>query len=225
MTVTEVAFMRAASSPAPETLKKCIIDCNEILQIWVQSHPEVELEGGWLFQQVQDPAILLMAAKWKDVQAHEKWAASGEVAQVMAQMMPLVARKEDGTPDIDMWHLDGDIFGSPLRAGENTSLLDSPVISFVHYVMPADQKLAFEAAKPSDLSIWLFNEEIARPYAIRDAWKVEGEESGTVEWAHIAGWDSVEHHKNMSEDASMFRLRELISLVARFEMHHYRRLL
>lgn len=138
-------------------------------------------------------------------------------------MMPLVARNEGGTPDIDMWHVHSDIFGSLLRAGETIALLDSPVISVIRHTMPADKKTAFEE-KSRDLGVWSFLEEVGRPYAIRGAWKVEGGEPGTAEWVVVAGCPNAEQYMRSVKDAFLNRLREMIALLVRFEVQHYRRL-
>lgn len=73
--------MHAISSPR-ETLKKLLVDCNEALHAWASTKPDLGLEGGWLFQQVEDSAILSMSANWKNRQAHEQCAARDEVAHI-----------------------------------------------------------------------------------------------------------------------------------------------
>lgn len=222
MAVTELAFVHTTSRCDPHPLKPILTESNEIVNAWASTKPDLDFEGGWQFQQIQDPSALLFTAKWNDTQAHWQWLAAEQTGPITSRILPFVAQDDDGKPNIEMWHVDADVFGSCSQNEGEIALLDSPVLSVNQHVVPAEKKAAFEK-RFNEIKGLFYIEEFARPYAVRGAWKIEDDESEDANWVVFAGWPSVERHMDFEKDETFVAYRDLMDFFVRFEVGYYRR--
>lgn len=223
MAITEVAILQASSSPLPDSLETIFTEDTKNINSWAASKPDLDFDGTWLFQQIEDPSVMMMTAKWKDKKSYGQWAVSEEHLRVLPTITPHLAM-EDGKPNGDMWFLEGDVFTSVSNKRSEdleVGLLSSPVISFTRHFVAPEGKEAFEN-KFKEVKVLL--EDFARPFAVRGAWKTDVEEgSRAVEWAVVVGWPHIERHIDFGEHESSAKYQDLLDFITGFEVRHYRR--
>lgn len=217
--VTELAIVHTTSTCVPHPLKQVLINSNNTFNNWAAAKSDLDFEGAWQFQQIEDPSVLLFTVNWKDTQAHWQWLATEECGQITSHILPFVGQPDDGKPRIELWHA---MFGPGLKEGEEVPLVDSPVISVVRHFVAPGEKAAFEKKFNQVKGLYCV-EQFAQPHSVRGAWKVEDEESETAEWVVIAGWPSVERHMEFAKHETFAIYRELMDLFVSFEVRHYRR--
>ncbi|ROW06141.1 hypothetical protein VMCG_04601 [Cytospora schulzeri] len=222
MAITEVAILQSSSSPLPASLKSIFTEDIKNINGWAASKPDLDFEGTWLFQQVEDPSVMMMTAKWKDKKAYEQWVVSEEHLRVLPTVIPHLAMK-DGKSNGDMWFLEGDMFTSVSNKAEGVEvgLLNSPVVSFNRYFVAAEGKDALERRFNQVKGLL---EDFAKPVSVRGAWRTDDEDGPRhAEWAVVVGWPSVEKHMDFAKQESFAKYRELLAFITGFEARHYRR--
>lgn len=220
MAITEIAIMQDASDTLTEELKTVLDEDRKVINAWTVAS-NLDFEGTWVFQQVENPAVLLMGAKWANVEAHRQYMASEEHGHAVAQVVPRLAFGEDGKPKGDMYYLDADIFASSGNPS-HTQLLESPVISVGRFSVAADQK---EAITGKFNEFKGFVEDFAKPFVVKGAWRTESEPGSDEDWVLFIGWSSAEQHRGFGKHKGFATYRGLMPFITRFQVQHYRRVL
>lgn len=170
-----------------------------------------------MFQQVEDPANILISARWDSVAAHWQWIQGDENQKIMGELGAYIA-----SDNVVLLHLDNpDIFSSPASQGR-TSLQDSPVISISRiYVDPQakDQFSArFEEAKRA-------LEDFVAPHIVRGGWREDKEDESKEEFVVFCGWESLEKHGEFKAHPTASKYRSILELATGTDMKHYKRFL
>lgn len=192
------------------------------------------ITGGraWLLQQIEDPASVLLAATWADVDQHSAWAATepdrDTLLPAIGQHLYQPKDASDPTKPVTLVHTEGDVFtGAPMETERGkTALLDSPVISVTRMFVTAGKRAAFEQAFYANK---IYIEEYTAPYTLRGAWRVDKEKDGDKvekeEFVLVVGWASREAHLAIAKTANAAKLAAFTSLLDGRESRHYRRIL
>ena len=229
MDITEIAIL-SFRSPAPfrdpsflETWKQCTDAHGEWHADAFPGLPSSQTErAGAIFEQVEDPAKLMITAKWASVEAHWQWIESEENKRAMGAMESYGVSKNP--TDIDLFHLDADIFDSaPVEAaGETIALLDSPIIAVDRLFLDPAKKDEFAnrlAAVDATLR------ENSRPFVVRGGWRVDVGPGGRQEYVLVSGWESVDKHLECNPLTQLPESGAFKPLVAEVNTKHYRRIL
>ncbi|KAI1126389.1 hypothetical protein F5Y10DRAFT_213014 [Nemania abortiva] len=177
-----------------------------------------EARGVALFQQVEDPRVVLETAHWSSSDEHMTWLASEEYK---ASSAPLGAHFDFG--QLEYFHLDTDALRPVDAAAGEESLLRSPVISVARVQVPADKKDEFAQAWANGKSIL---EDFVKPNVVRYGFRVQKSDPDTEEFIFFAGWPSIEKH---GEFAQSPRFSEhagpLFAIAKGLASKHYKRIL
>ncbi|KAK1673494.1 hypothetical protein BDP55DRAFT_556394 [Colletotrichum godetiae] len=122
MAVTELALLQF-KEPLTEEVKELMDYCQTVQDTWVLRQkpglPPTRIERGTaILQQVEDPAVILLAAQWDSPQAHGEWIASPENQNVMAKLMPHI--HIEGPRSVLFFHIDAPIFAKPTSSPSET---------------------------------------------------------------------------------------------------------
>ncbi|KAI1733648.1 hypothetical protein F4680DRAFT_394447 [Xylaria scruposa] len=142
--------------------------------------------GVALFQQVEDPRVVMETAHWSSSDEHNAWLASDEYKVSSA---PLGAHFDFSK--LEYFHLDTDALRPVDAAAGQESLLRSPVVSVGRVQVPADKKDEFAKAWDNGKKIL---EDFAKPRVVRSGFRVQKSDPDTDELVFFVGWPSVEKH-------------------------------
>ncbi|KAI1312735.1 hypothetical protein F5Y03DRAFT_381500 [Xylaria venustula] len=175
-----------------------------------------EARGVALFQQVEDPRVVLETAHWASSDEHGAWLATDEYKTSGA---PLGAHFDFSK--LEYFHLDAHVFG-PVADGEE-SLLRSPVISVGRVQIAADKKEEFSKAWDTARPIL---EDFAKPKVVRSGFRVQKADPDTEEFVFFVGWLSVEHHGRFGTSPRFSEYAiALRTLAKNLDVKHYKRVL
>lgn len=180
-----------------------------------------EARGVALFQQVEDPRVVMETAHWSSSDEHVTWLASEEYKTSSA---PLGAHFDFSK--LEYFHLDTDAF-RPVDAAaegeEQESLLRSPVVSVGRIQVPADRKDEFRQAWDSGRTIL---EDFAKPYAVRSGFRVQKSDPDTDELVFFVGWPSVEKHDEFGQSPGFAEYANPLRAIAKgLDVKHYKKIL
>ncbi|KAI2621555.1 hypothetical protein GGS21DRAFT_379721 [Xylaria nigripes] len=220
MPVTNLVWLTSASGSFTAENKAAMAAAFDAQANWVARNVpsasfDRELRGVALFQQIEDPRVVIETAHWSSSDEHNEWLASEEYK---ASSAPLGAHFDLGK--LEYFHLDTDAF----RPGTGTqSLLDSPVISVNRTRLPADKKNEI-------LKIWdsrkTVLEESVKPGTVRFGFRIQKSDQAAEEVIVFAGWASVEKHVEAERLPGLAGYRESVKAIATsFDVKHYRRVL
>ena len=179
-----------------------------------------EARGVALFQQVEDPRVVMETAHWSSSDEHNAWLASDEYKTSSA---PLGSHFDFGK--LEYFHLDAGVF-RPVdsAAGEaEEPLLRSPVISVGRVLVPADKKDDFSKAWDGGKTIL---ENFPKPRQVRSSFRVQKPNPETEEFVFFVGWPTVEKHGEFGQSPGFAEYATpLRSLAKGLDVKHYKRIL
>ncbi|KAK7755828.1 hypothetical protein SLS62_002113 [Diatrype stigma] len=242
MPVTELAFLTLTSTPrrqdgastttiTPE-FEAATAEALRVQDAWCAANLPGAAHGGGreargaaLFQQVEDPAVVLLTAHWASVAEHGVWIASEENQRVFGALGAHIDFDK-----VRFFHVAGvEAFSSSSSdtsgAATTTPVLQSPVVGIARCFVAGDKKAEFERVYGDLKGI---RDALARPHVHRGGWRIEKEEGreGVEEYVVIGGWDSVEAAEEFSKQEGSARYYEAItSVILGSESRHYKRVL
>ncbi|KAI0015337.1 hypothetical protein F4780DRAFT_89811 [Xylariomycetidae sp. FL0641] len=199
------------------------------------SSPRDDDRGVALYQQLENPRVLLETAHWASPAAHAAWLGSGAYGAGSAALAP---HFDFGA--LEYFYVEGALLAPPgaaeVRAGRRGSenderpvpLLDAPVLSVARVTVPAAEKQAFAAAmRDQDGRAGLAP--FAWPYHVRGAWRVRGgdaKEGDEEEFVMFGGWPSVERHMEFGQTEGFAKFAEpAMACASKRDLKHYKRVL
>lgn len=237
MTVTEFGVTKGAGETFTPELRSAIEAALASQTRWLGIDPAktganpITGDRVWLYQQIEDPASVLLAATWTNVEQHTEWATTDPDRDTLLPEIGknLYQPKGDDDPlkPVILVHTEGDVFtGTPVEEGKR-ALLDSPVISITRMFVTAGKRAEFEAAFNGAKG---YIEEYTAPNTLRGSWRVDKEKDAATgedkeEFVLVAGWESREAHYAIADTAAGPKLTAFTSLLDGRESKHYKRLL
>ncbi|KAI0514380.1 hypothetical protein F5B22DRAFT_238363 [Xylaria bambusicola] len=177
-----------------------------------------EARGVALFQQVEDPRVVMETAHWSSSDEHNAWLASDEYKESSA---PLGAHFDFGK--LEYFHLDSDVFRPVDAEQEQESLLRSPFISVGRVLIPADKREDFAKAWDGGKTIL---EDFVKPRVVRSSFRVQKQDPETDEFVFFVGWPAVEKHGEFGKSSRFAEYAApLQSLAKGLDVKHYKRIL
>jgi len=218
MAVTELAVLRCAAGSLTEGVRDMLKAAQSVQDTWCAQHfPTSQLgianRGTWVFQQIEDPSVVLLCAKWDSVPAHWEWIKSDENQGIMTGLAAHIV--PGGDSGADLLHLDADIFDA-------SDLLSCPVLSVGRISISAANKTAFEQKFNEVRGIL---EDFADPFPVRAGWRIDKEAENAEEFVLLCGWDSVGQHMDFSKTEQFAKYKEISAFINRANLKHYRRIL
>ena len=222
MTVTEIAILHSTSGGLGDELKKYLLAAQPIQDDWyAKTFPGSACgppaRGAAMYQQIEDPAKILLTARWESVPQHWQWIATDVNKEVLGDIGKHVSM--DGDDKIILFHLDADIFGAPAADGE-THLLDSPVLSVGRLFIDVDKKAAFQ--KEFDDVAHILKDFVA-PRMVRAGWRADKEAKDKEEFVMVVGWDSVDQHMSFASSPGFAKYAGIRQFVTGQDIKHYKR--
>ncbi|KAI1328832.1 hypothetical protein F5Y16DRAFT_144016 [Xylariaceae sp. FL0255] len=187
----------------------------------VPSAPKDRTERGVaLFQQIEDPRVVMETAHWTSGAEHGQWLASPEYA---ASSAPLVSHFDFSK--LEYFHLDVSVFGDE----EAQKILknsvpggSSAVIELARLVVASDKKAEFIAAWETGKSVM----EKHSGSAARGGFRVQKVDEETEEFVLFMGWPSVEKHVAFTKDPEYEKFVLPLGQVAKsVNIKHYEKIL
>ncbi|KAI1117171.1 hypothetical protein F5Y14DRAFT_373383 [Nemania sp. NC0429] len=222
MPVTNLVWLTSSSDTFTPENKAAMEGAFDAQADWVARNvpsapKDREARGVALFQQVEDPRVVMETAHWSSTDEHLTWLASEEYK---ASSAPLGAHFDFG--QLEYFHLDTDA----LRPGgeeEEESLLRSPVVSVGRIQVPADRKDEFAQAWDSGKTVL---EDFAKPRAVRSGFRVQKSDPDTDELVFFVGWPSVEKHGEFGRSPGFAEYAGPLQAIAKsLDVKHYKRIL
>lgn len=177
-----------------------------------------EARGVALFQQVEDPRVVMETAHWSSSDEHMTWLASEEYKTSSA---PLGAHFDFSK--LEYFHLDTDVFQPVNAAAGEASLLRRPVISIGRAQVPADKRDEFSRAWDNGKAIL---EDFAKPSVVRYGFRVQKSDPDTDEFVFFVGWPSVAKHGEFAQSASFAEYASPLQAIAKsLDAKHYKRII
>ncbi|KAI8630169.1 hypothetical protein F5Y19DRAFT_56527 [Xylariaceae sp. FL1651] len=177
-----------------------------------------EARGVALFQQIEDPRVVMETAHWSSSEEHNTWLASEEYKTSSA---PLGAHFDFSK--LEYFHLDVDAFRSVDTAAGEESLLQSPVISVGRVQVPTSKKDEFQQVWNNGKTIL---ENFAKPRIVRDGFRVQKADPDTEELVFFVGWPSVERHGEFAKSSGFAEYATPLQAIAKgLDVKHYKRIL
>lgn len=221
MAVTEIAILHSNANVITEDLRQRLQQAQSTQEAWHATHypnlPWSRTErGDVMFQQADDPAKILLAARWDSVPAHWEWIKGDENKKIMADLSRHIV-----TDKVVLFHLDAEIFSSPAPHGR-MPLADSPLISVAHFFVDPAEKASF-STKFNEVKGIL--EDFTKPNLVRGAWRVDKEDEAAEEFVVFCGWDSLEKHAEFIMDSEYPEYSKILEFATGTDMKHYKRFL
>jgi heme-degrading monooxygenase HmoA len=223
MPVTNLVWLTSSSDTFTAENKAAMEGAFDAQADWVARNvasapTDREARGVALFQQVEDPRVVMETAHWSSSDEHGAWLASDEYKMSSA---PLGAHFDFSK--LEYFHLDVDAFRPVDAAAGEESLLRSPVVSVGRAQVPTDKKQEL-------LQAWdgrkKFLEDFAKPGVVRTGFRIQKSDPDTDEFVAFVGWESVEKHgefgksPGLTEDAIAW-----LAITKGVEVKHYKRIL
>ncbi|KAI0169660.1 hypothetical protein GGR52DRAFT_476085 [Hypoxylon sp. FL1284] len=223
MAVTELAWLKSTSEGVTPESKVAMESALNVQDQWcVQNAPTLpkgrENRGVGLFQQIEDPSIVLLTAHWPSVEQHTAWIESPENKTVFHALASYYELEKTVVSHInDVW-----IF-KPADASGGVSLLESPVVSVARLPIAKENRKAFDQGWSEVKGIL---EDFVKPNVVNGGWRIEKDGRGTEEFVFGCGWPSVEKHREFRTTENFGNFTSVISPLAPTRgANHYRRVL
>lgn len=222
MAVTEIAILHFNTPTHREDIRQSLKRAQSVQEAWHAKHfphlPSSQVErGDAMFEQLEDPAHVLITARWDSVAAHWQWIGGDENKKIMAGLGDYI-----DSNNVVLFHLDdADIFSGPAPQGM-ILLTDSPVISVTRMVVGPEAKHLFSVKFEEVRGVL---EDFARPYLVRGGWRVDKEAETKEEFVLICGWESLERHFEFAKDPRFNEYKKIPELVTGTDIKHFKRFL
>lgn len=224
MAVTEIAVLHASAGRVSDELRQSLVEASKVQETWLAnnfpSSPSSDAERGVaMFEQVEDPAKLLITARWDSAAAHWQWINSEENKGVMDSIKNQIAM--DGENHTVLRHVEGELFAGPAPEGI-THMLDAPFVSVSRLYVPAENKPAADAIIKEVAGAL---REFAAPGDMRWDWAVDPKDENVPEFIIVAGWESDQAHLAFRRHPSYAKWQGFVDLTSSTETRHYKRFL
>jgi heme-degrading monooxygenase HmoA len=220
MAVTEIAILHAKAGEVDGSLRKKLQAAQSIQDTWHASNfpnsPSSAADrGAAMFQQVEDPANILITAQWDSVAAHWQWIRSDENKSTMEDLSDQIT--SEGMDGVVLIHLNAELFSQPAPA-RAVHLLDSPVISIGRLRVNDKEALAAKWCEVEGIL-----KDFLTPHLVRTGWREDKGANDKDEFVLVCGWESVAQHAEFRESPGWAKYSEITKLVAEADIRHYRR--
>ncbi|RWA13997.1 hypothetical protein EKO27_g1081 [Xylaria grammica] len=221
MPVTNVVWLTSSSDTFTPRNKAAMEGAFNAQADWVARNvpsapTDREARGVALFQQVEDPRVVMETAHWSSSDEHMTWLASEEYKTSSAPL-----GEHFDFSKLEYFHLDTDVL-RPVDAGEE-SLLWSPVVSIGRVQVPADKKAEFQKAWDNGKAIL---ESFATPRVVRSSFRVQKADPDTDEFVFFVGWPTVEKHGEFGQSPRFAEYANPLRTIAKaLDVKHYKRIL
>ena len=222
MAVTEIAILHFNTPTHGEDVRQRLKQAQSVQEVWHTKHfphlPSSRVErGDAMFEQLEDPARVLITARWDSVAAHWQWIGGDENKKIMAGLGDYI-----DSNNVVLFHLDdADIFSGPAPQGMNR-LTESPVISVARMFVSPEAKHLFSVKFEEVRSIL---EDFAKPHLVRGGWRVDKEGDAKEEFVIFCGWESLEKHTEFKMHPAYSDYIKLLEFATGADMKHYKRIL
>ncbi|KAI0186815.1 hypothetical protein F4808DRAFT_102140 [Astrocystis sublimbata] len=222
MPVTNLVWLTSSSDAFTPENKAAMEGAFDAQAVWVAANvPSAptnrEARGVALFQQVEDPRVVMETAHWSSSDEHNAWLSS---EKYKASSAPLAAHFDFSK--LEYFHLDTDALRPVDNAGEE-SLLRSPVISVGRAQVPAGKMDEFTKVWNQAKTIL---EDFAKPQVVRSGYRVQRSDPNTDELVIFVGWPSVERHDEFGKSARFAEYANPLQAMAKsLDVKHYKRIL
>ncbi|KAI3323048.1 hypothetical protein HD806DRAFT_97123 [Xylariaceae sp. AK1471] len=177
-----------------------------------------EARGVALFQQVDDPRVVMETAHWSSSDEHNRWLASEEYK---TSSTPLGAHFDFSK--LEYFHLDIDVFRPVDEAAGEESLLQSPVMGVGRVHVPANKTDEFSKAWDNGKTIL---EDFAKPRVMRSGFRVQKSDPDTDELVFFVGWPSMEKHSEFAQSPGFAKWATPLQAIAEgLDVKYYKRIL
>jgi heme-degrading monooxygenase HmoA len=225
MPATEYCLFHLVAEGVTEDVKELLEYVQTVQDTWRTLNEEGLpigrlVRGTGICQQIEDPTVVFLTATWDSAEGHWDWIRSEE----QQSNKPKIANHIDKSEGrgVSLFHIDGTLFPPPETDG-HPSLLTSPVIGVERFVVDADKKADFEAKFNEIKGIV---EETTAPFNVTGGWRIEKDaDSSTEEFVVAVGWQSVEHHSDLSNAKDYQKCVEFASMARSVDAKHYKRLI
>ncbi|KAI1367571.1 hypothetical protein F5Y08DRAFT_58975 [Xylaria arbuscula] len=226
MPVTNIVWLTSSADAFTPANKAAMEGAFDAQADWVARNvpsapTDREARGVALFQQIEDPRVVMETAHWSSGDEHSAWLSSYEYKTSSA---PLGAHFDFGK--LEYFHLDTDVFRPADDGGAASNeepLLRSPVVSIGRVLIPADKKDDFSKAWSSGKTIL---EDFARPRQVRSSFRVQKPDPDTEEFVFFVGWPTVKKHGEFGQIPGFAEYATpLRSLAKGLDVKHYKRVL
>ncbi len=222
MAVTEIAILHSTSGSLTQELREGFKGSKLVQEEWIaQTFPDSPsaalVTKNAFYEQVEDPAKILLMASWDSVAQHWQWIQGDANQQLMGSLTGKI--ELEGENKFVLFHLDTDSFGTPAPAGL-TNFLDSPVLSVSRMFIESENKEAFQRELDSGLRAL---EEFAKPHAVGGGWRVDKEADTKEEYVLLVGWDSVDRHTAFGQSPNFSKLAATRQFLTGADIKHYKR--
>ena len=199
MTVTELAILTLDDAYLHES--SGVVSKLEAIRDRIRSVSQNETLV--FHRQIENPQVLYIVAEWPSIDAHNKATESGKA--VLAELLTIAK-------PLTMIHIDLPLSAFPL---------DAPVMSIGRLFVAKERKEEFEnffaTAKP------LLQEYVA-PLTLASGWRMDPSDEqkgkGEEEWILVAGWPTVEKHRDFSKTDTWERYSKIKDMIIGAEVVH-----
>ncbi|KAI1438696.1 hypothetical protein GGR50DRAFT_296074 [Xylaria sp. CBS 124048] len=222
MPITNLVWLTSSSDTLTTENKAAMAAALDAQADWVAHHvpsapTDRDLRGVALFQQIEDPRVVMETAHWSSGDEHNTWLASEEYK---ASSAPLGAHFDFGK--LEYFHLDTDALRPVNLAASAESLLTSPVISVSRIQIPADNKQEMSKARESGKMAF---GKFAEPRVVSSGFRIQKQSPITDELVVFAGWSSVEKHSETGQLLGCAEYGKFMRNATDVDVKHYRRIL
>lgn len=224
MAVTEFALLPLKSrGDLPSDFTALLEECQKTQDEWILSRnpsfpKDRTARGTAMFQQLEDPSVLLITAQWSSPDGHKEWIASPENTSAMKRLAAYL--DTEGEKHVGLFHLDAEVL-TDFDAGTQKSALAAPVISVGRFTTKDGTRDEFQ--KVFDDARWI-TEEVSQPYPLRGGWRIEKKE-GKDEFVTFCGWNSVDHHMSALQHERWAEWEAAQKHLERADVRHYKRVI
>ncbi|KAI0490879.1 hypothetical protein F4859DRAFT_26329 [Xylaria cf. heliscus] len=223
MPVTNLVWLTSSSETFTPENKAAMEGAFDAQAGWVARNvpsapTDREARGVALFQQTEDPRVVMETAHWSSSDEHNAWLASEEYKASSAPLGPHFDFSK-----LEYFHLDTDALRPVDATAGEESLLRSPVISVGRVQVPADKKDEFAKAWENGKTIL---EDFVKPRVVRSGFRVQKSDPDTDEFVFFVGWPSVEKHGEFGQLPGFTEYSTPLRAIAKgLDVKHYKRTL
>ncbi|KAI0157825.1 hypothetical protein GGR57DRAFT_56986 [Xylariaceae sp. FL1272] len=223
MAVTNLVWLTSSSDTFTADNKAAMQGAFEAQAKWVArnvpSAPEDrEARGVALFQQLEDPRVIMESAHWSSTEEHMQWLASTEYQDSSA---PLAGHFDFSR--LEYFHLDTDVFRPVDEASGEVSLLKNPIISIARIQGPSTKKDELCEAWEESKHVL---ESFAKPSVLRSGYRVQKVDPETEEFLFFIGWPDAATYRQFAKQADFEKFTgPLGSFAESHDIKHYKRVI
>ena len=201
MTVTELATLTLDDAYLHETSGLI----SKIQAIGDRMRSVSQNETFVFYRQIENPQTLYFLAEWPSVDAHNEARATEGAKAVLTELFAIAK-------PLTMIHVDLPLSAVPL---------DAPLISIGRHFVAKERKEEFDNFFTTVKS--LLHEYVA-PFTLAYSWRMdlsdEQKDKGEEEWVLVAGWPTMEKHRDFAKTDMWERYSKIREMVVGAEVVH-----